>query len=550
MSNSRLRFKFGLCAIAIALTLFFSAIPTAAVEENATAPILLDGRTLFQVSDSGRFAAEKRAEKANEVLEQQITASEVPVEVEVDTTQDIPVIEVNDAHVLSVTSEDVPDGSSAIVQAQEWATQIEIAIEQARYERTREYLGQAVLLAIACAALAGLSSSAMGWLWRRWRQLLLSRSLSESGEKNEVELLARFVLTSLRFALLVSVLVYITYLFPQTRQLSHNIASTLLVTLTSELFPLGGKSFSVLDLLRLLGLFALLIFAARSFKQLLRSRVLRLTGLSRAAQETIATISSYIFIFIGTIVVIQLWGLELSSLTVFAGVLGVGIGLGLQGIAKEFISGLTIILERPIQVGDFVEVGELMGTVEHISARSTTILTLDRIAVIVPNSRFLESEVINWSHRSPVSRLKLPVGVAYGSHLEKVKNTLLEAAREHPEVLSQPSPLVFFKRFGDSSLDFELLVWIADPPKQFRIKSDLYFLIDGLFRDRDIEIPFPQRDLHIRSGNKVGEISPQLSESLSQLSQSLAQWLNQQASNNGNGMKDRAIAQDETEKRT
>jgi potassium efflux system protein len=548
MSNSRLGFKFVLCAIAIATGIFLTAVPAVPVE-NSTAPILLDGRTLFQVSDSGRFSAQERAKQANEVLGNKIISSDVPVEVQVDTTQDIPVIRVNEDHVLSVTSEDLPDGGNAAEQAQEWATQIEIALDRARYERTSEYLGQAVLLAIACAVLAGVLSAALGWLWQHWRRLLLNRRPSESGEKDALEIVARFVLTSLRLALATSVLVYITYLFPQTRQLSHNTVNALFVTLTSELFPLGGKSFSILDLLRLLGLFALLVVAARSFRQILRSRVLSLTGLSRAAQETIATISNYIFIFIGTIVVIQLWGLELSSLTVFAGVLGVGIGLGLQGIAKDFISGLTIILERPIQVGDFVEIGELMGSVEQISARSTMILTLDRVSVIVPNSRFLESEVINWSHRSPVSRLRLPVGVAYGCQVEKVKNTLLEAAREHPEVLSQPPSLIFFKGFGDSCLNFELLVWISDPLKQFRIKSDLYFLIEGLFRDRDIQIPFPQRDLHLRSGNLGGEISPQLIESLTQLSQSLAQWLNQQASSNGNGIKERTSARDQTDKR-
>ncbi|MDY6782682.1 MAG: mechanosensitive ion channel [Cyanobacteriota bacterium] len=547
MSNSRLGFKFILSAIAIALGIVLTAIPAVPVE-NSTAPILLDGRTLFQVSDSGRFSARERADQANDILDEKIGSSNVPIEVEVDTTQDIPVIRVNEDHVLSVTQEDIPDGGNATRQARQWAAQIETGLDRARYERTNEYFTQAVLLAVACAILAGLLSAALGWLWRHWRRLLLQRQPSE-GERDGLELPARFVLTVLRLALVASVLFYITYLFPQTRQLGHDIASALFVALTSELFPLGGKSFSILDLLRLLGLFALLVVAARSFRQILRSRVLNLTGLSRAAQETIATISNYIFIFIGAIVVIQLWGLELSSLTVFAGVLGVGIGLGLQGIAKEFISGLVIIFERPIQVGDFVEIGELMGTVEHISARSTTILTLDRISVIVPNSRFLEAEVINWSHRSPVSRLKLPVGVAYGSHLETVKNTLLEAAREHPEVLSQPPPLVFFKGFGDSSLDFQLLVWIADPLKQFRIQSDLYFLIEGLFRDRDVEIPFPQRDLHLRSGNFSGEMSPQLLESLTQLSYSLAQWLNHQESNNGNGVKDRAVRRDETDRR-
>jgi small-conductance mechanosensitive channel len=253
------------------------------------------------------------------------------------------------------------------------------------------------------------------------------------------------------------------------------------------------------------------------------------TGLSRGSQETVAQIATYGIIFFGTIVVLQLWGLDLSSLTIFASVLGVGIGLGLQGIAKEFISGLVLIFERPIKVGDFVNVGELMGTVERISVRSTEIRTMDEVSIIIPNSRFLEGEVVNWTHHSPVSRLKVPVGVAYGSNLSVVRSALIDAAKEHTDVLAEPAPRVFFKGFGDNSLDFDLMIWIAEPRKQFLIKSDLYFRIEAILRHRHIEIPFPQRDLHIRSGSLPLEMSPQLAESLAQLSNGLAQWLEKQS---------------------
>jgi small-conductance mechanosensitive channel len=271
------------------------------------------------------------------------------------------------------------------------------------------------------------------------------------------------------------------------------------------------------------------VFLAGTAKKLLRSRVLRLTGMSRAAQETVAQVATYGMIFLGTIVVLQLWGLDLSSLTIFASVIGVGIGLGLQGIAKEFISGLVLIFERPIRVGDFVNVGELMGTVERISVRSTEIRTMDEVSIIIPNSRFLEAEVVNWTHHSPVSRLKLPVGVAYGSNLSVVRSALIDAAKEHPDVLSEPAPRVFFKGFGDNSLDFDLLIWISEPPKQFRIKSDIYFRLEAILRHRHVEIPFPQRDLHIRSGSLPVEIPPHLAESLAQLSQGLAKWIEHQS---------------------
>jgi potassium efflux system protein len=144
-----------------------------------------------------------------------------------------------------------------------------------------------------------------------------------------------------------------------------------------------------------------------------------------------------------------------------------------------------------------------------------------------------------------VSRLKVPVGVAYGSDLTAVRGALIDAAKEHPDVLAEPAPRVFFKGFGDSSLNFDLLIWIAEPQKQFRIKSDLYFRIEAILRHRNIEIPFPQQDLHVRSGSLPLEISPQLTESLAQLSNGLTKWLERQPTvasqdgRNSNGTSDK-----------
>ncbi|MEL7315102.1 MAG: mechanosensitive ion channel domain-containing protein, partial [Cyanobacteria bacterium J06559_3] len=167
-----------------------------------------------------------------------------------------------------------------------------------------------------------------------------------------------------------------------------------------------------------------------------------------------------------------------------------------------------------IQVGDFINVGELVGTVKRVGARSTEIRTLDQVAIIVPNSRFLESEVINWSHGSPVSRLRVPVGVAYGSDIALVKTALLEAIKRHPEVLLRPKPEIWFQGFGDSSLDFEVMVWTGEPRQQFRVKSDLNYEIEASLRRHGVEIPFPQRDLHLRS--------PQLDELVGILKKQIA----------------------------
>jgi len=540
--------------VAFLVGVLFSVLPSFAQDnstpdpsnsQESTAFVMLDGRKIFEVKPSKEYSAQQRAEDANQVLEEQVELSNSPINVEVISQDNIPVIRVNGNHLISVTSDDTPAGRSPEAQAQLWQKKIQKVIQKAQYERTPLYLIQAILISIGCILLAIALSWVLGRVWCDWLKPRLEKEAAESAQlegktqANSPKFAGQILLTLIRFVIWVYALIYVTNQFRQTRQLSRIVTDTLIASLTSELIPLGDQFYSVFNLLILIGLFVGLIILAKVIKQGLRSRILRFTGLSRAAQETIAIIFNYAFIFISSLVLLQLWGLDISSLTVFAGVLGVGIGLGLQGIAKEFISGLVLIFERPIQVGDFVDVGGLMGTVEYISVRSTEIRTLDDVSIIIPNSRFLESEVINWSHHSAVSRLKIPVGVAYGSNLKTVRCALIDAAKEHSDVLPQPIPRVFFKGFGDSSLDFDLLVWISEPRKQFQIKSDLYFRIEVILRHRGIEIPFPQRDLHVRSGSLPVDISPQLVDSLAQLSQSLAKWLDQQPTANppqdGNG---------------
>lgn len=522
-----------IAAVAIAIGCFVSIPSVLAQDKEApTAPIILDGRRLFVVSQSGRYNAEERADDANRVLNQKIKAAEPPVLVKIEESQNLPIIKVDSAHLLTVTPEDAPPGRSAKEQAAIWAGDLERAIKEAQKQRTLAYIRTAILLSIGYILLAIACSYALGWMWRHWLQPRLPREMTEE-ENTRPRLSAvvavKILLALIRLALLLFTVLYITDLFPQTRELSRKIANTIVGSLVWKLIPLGDASYSVFDLLVLFGLFTGVVLLAGTSKKLLRSRVLSMTGLSRGAQETVAQVATYGVIFLGTIVVLQLWGLDLSSLTIFASVVGVGIGLGLQGIAKEFISGLVLIFERPIRVGDFVNVGELMGTVERISVRSTEIRTLDEVSIIIPNSRFLEGEVINWTHHSPVSRLKLPVSVAYGSNLSVVRSALIDAAKEHADVLAEPAPRVFFKGFGENALDFDLLIWIAEPHKQFRIKSDLYFRIEAIMRHRNLEIPFAQRDLHVRSGSLPLEVPPQLADSLAQLSQGLTKWLEYQS---------------------
>nr|ADN14591.1 MscS Mechanosensitive ion channel [Gloeothece verrucosa PCC 7822] len=511
-------------------------------QPQQTAPIIVDGNPIFEVSPSGQFTASQRADEANRILREIIKDSKSPVRVEIDSNRDLPVILVNNSHILSVTSNDLPKGRSITEQAKIWQQQLAQAIEQAQYERTLSYLMTATLISLAVLLVAFFITYQLEKLWHRWIDPLLERAnsqvlLTETGQpltqlptqpRPKIQVFSEVFLNLIKGLIGFISIIYVTRLFPQTRQLSYDFVNLIVNSLVADLVTLGDKQYSVLDLVFLIAVLIALVFFARTLGVVLRSRVLSFTGLSRAAQETIALMANYTMVFIGAIIILQLWGLDISSLTVFAGVLGVGIGLGIQGIAKEFVSGLVLIFERPIQVGDFVEVGELMGTVERISVRSTEIKTLDQISVILPNSRFLESEVINWNHRTPVSRLKLAVGVAYGSDLSLVKNALLDAAKQHKEVLTNPPPKVGFVGFGDSCLDFQLLIWISKPNKQFQIKSDLYFIIDSIFRKRGINIPFPQQDLNIESGKLQVEISPELINSLTELSQSLAAWIKHQ----------------------
>lgn len=484
---------------------------------NPTAPVTLDGRQLFRVSQLEGVEAQQRADYANRILNR-VVQSDKPAQVKLVDVNQLPAIQVNGVNLVTVTDKDVPVGISKEEQAQRWRDITQEAIVLAQKERRPGYFRQAALISVGCVLVAIALSWIVGYLWKNWLCPLITapETIRETAVPPKVHLLLRFILEIVRVGIWLYTSLYIANLFPQTRFWGLRIGEIVAYTLAEPIISLGDNSYSLIQIFILIALFFGILTLAKVLRNLLRSRILLFTGMNRGDQETVATIANYTLIFIGTLLLLQLWGLDLSSLTILAGVLGVGIGLGLQGIAKEFVSGLVIIFERPIQVGDFVNVGDFMGTVERISVRSTEIRTIDRLSIIVPNSRFLEKEVVNWSHGSPVARLKLPVRIAYGSDLNKVRSALIDAATEHPDVVSEPPPNVLFKGYGENYLDLNLIAWIAEPRKQFLIKSDLYFRIDAIFRDRNIEIPYPRQELHLRSGLPV-EISPQFEESLAKL---------------------------------
>ena len=207
----------------------------------------------------------------------------------------------------------------------------------------------------------------------------------------------------------------------------------------------------------------------------------------------------YIVWIIAIAIALESIGIRLTLLIAGSAALLVGLGLGLQNVFRDFVSGVVILFESTIQVNDVIEVEGFVGRVKEIGLRTSKVLTRDDIITIIPNSKFTSERVINWSHTKRKTRFNLNVGVAYGSDVELVRKVLLECAAEHPEVVDIPKPFVRFIDFGNSSLDFQLYFWSVNNFFIENTKSDLRFLIDKKFRENKIQIPFPQRDLHIRT---------------------------------------------------
>ncbi len=270
--------------------------------------------------------------------------------------------------------------------------------------------------------------------------------------------------------------------------------------LTQPLFRLGGLPITLVFLLKAASFLCVLVLFSHFTMQFLQKRVLTHTPLELGQQYAVAKVISYLLFVLGLIVGLQSLGLDLSSLVVVGGALGIGVGLGLQAIVSNFVAGLILLLEQPIKLGDRIEVGNTYGDVVRLRGRSTWIRTNDNLVIIVPNSEFINQRVTNWTANDRRVRIALPVGVSYGSNPQVVREVILAIAQSHPDVLADPGPEVIFLDFGDSSLDFELRVWtIQQVQTPARLKSDLYFALFDAFRERGIEIPFPQRDLHVRS---------------------------------------------------
>lgn len=282
-----------------------------------------------------------------------------------------------------------------------------------------------------------------------------------------------------------------------------------------HIFRFGEVSFTPASLAIGILFLVVLLIVNSMIKRLLRDRIFPKFHLTPGVANAYSTLGSYIFLIIGLMILIPFIfkGINWATISVMLGALSLGIGFGLQNIADNFISGLIILLERPVKVGDRIQIEDVDGDVVEIKSRCTVIRTNNNIEIIVPNSKFISEQVINWSHMDRRIRFKIPVGVHYKSDVRQVEKALVEAAKASPNVLEDPGPSAKFMEFGDSSLNFEVWVWtetMINRPRAF--SSEINFLIWDKLKEYGIEIPYPQRDVYLKESPVLSHIIEQEAE--------------------------------------
>ena len=266
------------------------------------------------------------------------------------------------------------------------------------------------------------------------------------------------------------------------------------------LLKLGATPITLEVIAKLIILLLLLFWLSGKLRVLIADRLLIRTRMEVRARQAIGSIVRYLVLVVGFAVILQTAGIDLTALNVLAGAVGIGLGFGLQNIVNNFISGLIILFERPIKVGDRIVVGDVEGDVMHIGGRSTTVVTNDNISIIVPNSKFITEDVINWSHNERKVRFKIPVTVAYGSDIDQVTRLLLEVAEQDPDVLQTPPPGTRLMAFGDHGLEFELRAWSTTLiHRKGLLISNLNTALYKKLTEQGVEIPYRQLDLRFRT---------------------------------------------------
>lgn len=279
----------------------------------------------------------------------------------------------------------------------------------------------------------------------------------------------------------------------------YDIPAEAINGLLSYGLTVGSRKFTIgLILTALAVLYGAYLFSW-AIQQIFMEDVLKGKRVEKGTRISIARLLHYALVLVGFVIALSVLGFDMKNITIIGGALGIGIGFGLQTIVSNFVSGLILLFERPLKVGDTIQLGDQWGRVKHLGLRATVIETFDEAEVVVPNADLISGQVTNWTLADRRVRLVIPIGVAYGSDIALVMKTLIECAADHSLVLADPQSKVIFSAFGASSLDLELRVWIADFDDRRTVQSDLLLEIDRRFRDLDIEIPFPQSDLHVRS---------------------------------------------------
>ena len=239
--------------------------------------------------------------------------------------------------------------------------------------------------------------------------------------------------------------------------------------------------------------------ASRAVQSVLMEEVFPRRHMERGVQISMGRLVHYGFVLLGFLLALAALGVDLKNITIIGGAFGIGIGFGLQTIVNNFICGIILLFERPIKVGDYIELGGQWAEIKKIGLRSTIIQTFDRADIVVPNADLITNQVTNWTRSDRLARIRIPIGVAYGSDVTLVMKILLECVEENPLVMRSPASKVYFIGFGESSLDFQLRVYLSDIDNWYTVQSELLQEIDRKFRLEGVEIPFPQRDLHVRS---------------------------------------------------
>lgn len=387
-----------------------------------------------------------------------------------------------------------------------------LVAELGGYQNLSEFILSRTALALLGLFVAWVISSALTDLFDgldegrlRW-QRNMRRALGIKSGKDFPGLRWLRVLTTL--AIWIALLFYAAALLGLSQQ-GREFALNLLI----EGFKIGEYQFIPSRILISIAVVMLLLSILGWVRQHMEKSWLAKARMERSARESLVTFTGYLGVGIAIVVGLIVAGVDFTGLAIIFGALSVGIGFGLQNVVNNFVSGLILLFERPIRTGDWIQVGTTEGYVREISIRSTLIETFDKANVIVPNSELISAQVTNWILRDSVGRLSIAVGVAYGSDTGLVERILLEVANAHPDVIKDSpeySARVVFMNFGESSLDFQLRAYIPDVDRRLRVSSDLRFAIDRAFRANGIEIPFPQRDLHIRSGSFAGPASQTL----------------------------------------